>query len=96
MASSTIQTINPDVMRQNHTRTNDIQASAVSVTSPTIFEGNGSSYTGTIPHANYGYGVFFVIPRGGDRFVLALCSLGIATCHYNGSSWTAWKTTTWS
>ena len=71
--------------------TGDILSSATSVTKTTIFKGNGSSYTGTLPSAIYRYGVFIVTPRDGNRIVQAVADGAYAVNYYNGSTWNGWQ-----
>lgn len=75
------------------TRTNDILADAVNCTRPTIFNGNGSGYTGVVPSEAFKFGFFLVVPRGSDINVLAVMgNSGIATCRYSNSVWSGWNT----
>ena len=74
-------------------RTNDIQADAVNCTVPTIFNGNGSGYTGSVPSEGFKFGFFLVVPRGSDINVLAVMgNSGIAVCRYSNSVWSGWNT----
>lgn len=75
--------------------TNDILATAVSVTKSSSYNGSGSSYTGTVPSSNFKYGAFHVDVRGSRKFVTAYGTGGeIATNVYDGTSWIGWKQAT--
>lgn len=88
MATGTIKFENS--MIQYSARTKDIKSEVANINRPCIFEGDGSAYTGEVPKDTMKYGVFLVIPRGGDKFVVSICTSGIRTCRYSGGSWTEW------
>lgn len=80
-----------DYMWHNRTRTNDILADALNITKPTILEGSGTAYTGTVPYSALKYAIFLVIPRGGDRFVIGWINGAIAVNNHNSTSWNGWS-----
>lgn len=79
-----------DYMYQNRTRTNDVLADALNISTPTILEGGGTAYTGNVPYSALKYAIFLVIPRGGDRFVIGWINGVIAVNNYNSIVWNGW------
>ena len=79
-----------DYMWQNRTRSNDVLADALNISTPTILEGSGTSYTGTVPYSALKYATFLVIPRGGDRFVIGWINGAIVVNNYNSTVWNGW------
>jgi hypothetical protein len=75
--------------------TKDILTDALNVQSGCMkcYKGTGSSYTGSVPNSNYGYGTFFVLNRySSSIWVMALSPVladGIAVNHYTGT-WSGW------
>ena len=91
MASGTINYDNALQLIPKSTR--DILVDALNVSNFGWFIGSGSSYSGNIPNANYGHGIFVVFNRLGDKNVIGFNgTYGIIINRYNGSSWTGWKT----
>lgn len=80
-----------DYMWQNRTRTNDVLADALNISTPTILEGSGTAYTGNVPYSALKYAIFLVIPRGGDRFVMGWINGAIVVNNYNSTTWNGWS-----
>ena len=75
------------------TLTNDAMADSVNNSYVATFRGSGGSYTGTLPHGDYAYGVFLSIPRLAQRTLLAIYhGRGIAINLYNNGAWEGWHT----
>lgn len=78
--------------------TNDIlqDAMAQAVNTIQFYRGSGSSYTGTVPHANFGYGSFIVMRRASLQIMVLAISQssnnGVAmNSSMDGATWVGWR-----
>ena len=77
--------------------TNDVLASAMAQsTLVKFYRGNGASYTGTLPHANFAYGTFIVLRRASSQIMVLAISQssnnGTAmNSSVDGSTWVGWR-----
>jgi hypothetical protein len=76
------------------TETTNILTSALYTGSAVrYFVGSGDSYTGNVLDSNMKYGIFVVIPKYSNRYVISICGAGLFSNSYSSSGgvWGGWR-----
>jgi len=92
--ASGISTLNTSLSNVTSTTnyTDNILVDALTTTINKVFQGSGSSYTGSVPDGPFRYGIFIVYPRFSTKIVVAYSSdCRIAVNEYTGTDWAGWQ-----